>query len=152
VKNKKAFTLIELLVVVLIIGILAAIALPQYRIAVEKSRTAELLLIVKSLESRLQRMAEEGRGVPENMHFSFSGGTWSGGTFTTRLYAYGNFTCAGDTCSFEVNTLPAGRYGVKVTAGPAGVTKECYTFGGSLGENICQSLANNNYRLVEGAL
>lgn len=48
------FTLIELLVVVLIIGILSAIALPQYTKAVEKSRASQALAVLKSFGQAYQ--------------------------------------------------------------------------------------------------
>ena len=49
-RKKQAFTLIELLVVVLIIGILAAVAVPQYQVAVAKARVGAMLPLMASLQ------------------------------------------------------------------------------------------------------
>ena len=46
---KRGFTLIELLVVVLIIGILSAVALPQYEKTVEKSRIGEAKIMLNAI-------------------------------------------------------------------------------------------------------
>ncbi len=57
--KRAGFTLIELLVVVLIIGILAAIAVPQYQTAVEKSRIAQAYVLGKHFKDaeEIYRMA-----------------------------------------------------------------------------------------------
>lgn len=49
------FTLIELLVVVLIIGILAVVALPQYEFAVEKARATQAIVAIKALSEASER-------------------------------------------------------------------------------------------------
>ena len=88
--NKKGFTLIELLVVVLIIGILASVALPQYQRAIAKSRAAEAWTNLRAIETALEVKRLEG-GSPrvltfEDLDLSFDGAT--GRTFRTKNFNY----------------------------------------------------------------
>jgi prepilin-type N-terminal cleavage/methylation domain-containing protein len=60
--HDKGFTLIELLVVITIIGILAAIALPNYIKAKDKAREAEVKSNVHSIQIALERYATDHSG------------------------------------------------------------------------------------------
>ncbi|MDO5764869.1 MAG: prepilin-type N-terminal cleavage/methylation domain-containing protein, partial [Elusimicrobiales bacterium] len=98
---RKGFTLIELLVVVLIIGILSAVALPQYTVAVEKSRVSEALINGRKLAQAqylyFLENGDYGGWTKDALSIDLSGGTWADDSyFLTKNFIYriedGDFT------------------------------------------------------------
>lgn len=161
-KNNKGFTLIELLVVVLIIGILSAVALPQYTRAVEKARVAEVETIMADLRrgykvyraANPRRKASGGLGMvidtsmPSLEDIMKAGGfsyPLSGGKIVTKNFTFNQptsdmlinrFGCNG---SFSASRND-GSYSVYFSSGDP-VTKCCQ---GSTdkGKDLCKGLGN----------
>ncbi len=88
----KGFTLLELLVVVLIIGILAGIALPQYKTAVLKSKYAtmkDIVRVVTEAEQRYYMIYNEYTTNFNDLDIKYSGLTQSG-----KAYYFKGGNCA----------------------------------------------------------
>ena len=163
-RKNSGFTLIELLVVVLIIGILSAIALPQYTVAVEKARLAEALqnLGVMKQQMELYRMENPSSSCVQFKEFSLvdlSGGEWnSRSEYITPNFVYGGSVCYGDGV---INATRVRRdssiiYGIGAGTEDKGEGFEkagnwyqyCNTEDVKIGKKICKQLENQGFSFI----
>jgi prepilin-type N-terminal cleavage/methylation domain-containing protein len=107
-RAEAGFTLIELLVVVLIIGILASIAIPQYFKVVERAKVGEAHNFIANLKQSNERyMAREGNYVTAaanltDLDVTFSGTAPFWGMKNYKVGSLAGSACAGGDPGFKL--------------------------------------------------
>lgn len=150
------FTLIELLVVVLIIGILAAVAMPQYQMAVERARVAEAVQNISVLEKQLELYLLENGGYPstfvELRDLPLSVQIPGGGDTDLFYYGGGAWSIG---MSIEVSRNGEGGYYTLVSSRPLETGKwgrTCITQLDDLGRKVCKRLESEGWLYQEGEI
>ncbi|WP_428050195.1 type IV pilin protein [Candidatus Avelusimicrobium caledoniensis] len=94
--HKQGFTLMEMLATILIIGVLAAIAVPEYKTAVLNSRLSTVMSNVKTIANSLELYHLSMNGYPDNglsnLDIGINGCTVSDGAYTCAkgtVYSFG---------------------------------------------------------------
>lgn len=146
--TKKGFTLIELLVVVLIIGILASIAIPQYFKVVEKSRVAEAMSLISSIKSAQERfLARGGSYTSDFTKLDITYPDMTAGAIPTKFFSakvVASDTAAGPAYTLTVtrhttNSSVASRYGAYALSCTV-PTKPSVTISACPGGTYCSEL------------
>ena len=161
---KKGFTLIELLVVVLIIGILSAIALPQYTTAVEKSRMSEAFVTMGSLQKAID-VYLTSNGMPSSSGWVSFTGEESIGDIELSCLIQDDFYCETKNFTYYAHCFSSGceiaafratienimdmtsLYKLSFIKETAAGTwnKICWTENENIGTKICKSLKSQGW-------
>src|SRR5271157_2604893 len=107
-KNIKGFTLIELMVVVVIIGILAAMALPKFLTASVKSKAAEAPSLLTEYETLQLTYAQNGGSCGTAAQI---GWTLPGTAGVTKFFTYADGGVAGTGANATGQATPLKQYG-----------------------------------------
>ena len=97
-QNRKGFTLIEILIVVIILGILAAIVIPQFTNASKEAKQSSLVTMVQSLRSQIALFKlQHNDFMPGQLALVGSGGTFDSTVFWNQMTQFSDVTGAVST-------------------------------------------------------